>query len=255
MGRGRAKAKQQKVARELKYSSHYTDSAMRCSRGTRPARTSDRARTSGPTTLSDSADSRRRTGEPTICCAARPAGPLSLANPLSPVGSAPAGLIGGRRSRRRRDAVAVVAPPRPTARPGRPRRRDAGQRVLDPLAPATHRDHADAEVEASAPAPRAATHPSPPISSKIGCGRQVDAVDDRLDAGRQHPGQVAGQPAAGDVGEGVRPGLGGQRQAVQGVDAGRGRAARRPGCGRRARRACRPAASPACSSSTWRTSE
>ena len=35
-----------------------------------------------------------------------------------------------------------------------------------------------------------------------------------------HPLQVSGQPAAGDVAERARPGLGGQREAVLGVDPG-----------------------------------
>ena len=45
-------------------------------------------------------------------------------------------------------------------------------------------------------------------------------LDHGLQAGGQHPLQVAGQPAAGDVGEGAHVGLGGDRQAVAGVDPG-----------------------------------
>jgi phage terminase small subunit len=42
MGRGRAKAKQQKVARELKYSSHYTDlDALQRELGASPSTTTD----------------------------------------------------------------------------------------------------------------------------------------------------------------------------------------------------------------------
>jgi hypothetical protein len=44
MGRGRAKAKQQKVARELKYNTHFTDlDALQRELGASPARAVDRA--------------------------------------------------------------------------------------------------------------------------------------------------------------------------------------------------------------------
>ena len=56
-------------------------------------------------------------------------------------------------------------------------------------------------------------------------------VQDRVGPRGQHPGQVGGQPAAGDVGVGVHVAACGQGQAVAGVDAGRGqqRGAQGPG--------------------------
>ena len=66
-----------------------------------------------------------------------------------------------------------------------------------------------------------ATLPRSAIRSKIGAGVQVVRSIDGRQPGRQHPGQVGGQPAAGDVRERVDLDRSGQGQAVEGVDPGR----------------------------------
>ena len=124
------------------------------------------------------------------------------------------------------------------------RGRPAGRGASGTAVGRQHRDHAHAEVERQLELGARARRRARRTRSKIGCGAQVARSTGAREPGRQHPGQVAGQPAAGDVRE--RPGaaLGGQGEAVEGVDPGRGRAARRPGCGRRARPGRSSSASP-----------
>ncbi len=64
------------------------------------------------------------------------------------------------------------------------------------------------------------TRPREAISLNTGAGVQVLRSTTASSPVRQHPLEVAGQPAAGDVRERAHAGLGGQRQAVPGVDAG-----------------------------------
>ena len=82
-----------------------------------------------------------------------------------------------------------------------------------------------------------ATMPTPRLNVSSSCRAAAPhRVRDQLEDRRRRPGgrstiassvggstraQVGGQPAAGDVGERVRAALGGERQAVEGVDPGR----------------------------------
>ena len=142
-------------------------------------------------------------------------------------------------------AVLAVAPlAHRAAHPGvhAARREQVAARRPPPSA-GDHGDHADAHVERRSSSPRA-TSPSSPISPKTGCGRPGRrGRPSAATSGGQHPRQVGGEPAAGDVAERVHvdsarrapaPGSRGRR-------CGSARAAPRRACGRARRRAGRGA--------------
>ena len=123
------------------------------------------------------------------------------------------------------------ATPRAASRSTRRRRRGRGRRT------------------ATMPTPRLSvrsrsargTPPSRATRSKTGGGSPGAAVDHGVDAVGEHPGQVGGEPAAGDVRDGVqvrRRGAGEVEQRRR-RRSGSARAAPHRGCGRTRRRAAR----------------
>ena len=81
----------------------------------------------------------------------------------------------------------------------------------------------------------------------MGCGSPGGPVDDGVDVLGQHPHQVAGDAAAGDVGQRPHVGLGDEVEAVLGVDPGRRQQFLARGCaGCRGPRPRCPAASGRC---------
>ena len=127
-------------------------------------------------------------------------------------------------------------PCRNRSRPGRaprPARTAAAQRRA-------HRRRGRPATTATMPTPRLkvssswsrATAPVRAIRSNTGCGVQVARSTVAASPSGQHARQIAGQPAAGDVREGVRARLVGQGEAVEGVDPRRAPAVPRPASGR-----------------------
>ena len=115
-------------------------------------------------------------------------------------------------------------------------------------------DHADAQVEGALHLglrDPAAVGDQP----KIGGGDQVDRSSVGVEPRGQHPGQVGGQPAAGDVGEGVDVDLARPAPGSPGRRSGSGSSSSSPSVPSELVERRRPAAAGPTASSTWRTSE
>ena len=113
---------------------------------------------------------------------------------------------------------------RPAHRAEHPRRhvpgREHRQRAVD-VVRRQHGHHPDAHVERLLHL-RALDPAAGGDQAEHRRGRPAAPLDHGLQPGRQHPLEVAGQPAAGDVRERAHPRLGGDREAVAGVDPGGG---------------------------------
>ena len=88
------------------------------------------------------------------------------------------------------------------------------------------------------------TPPTRRTTSKTGCGVHVARSSSHRQLLGQHPLEVVGQPAAGDVRHRVGPGRAGERRGRPWRRSGSARAAPRPGCGRTRRRAGRGSSRP-----------